>query len=123
MRGITGRRAGWWAAGAGLALATTLAAQTLPKLPDGIALPQSADSPGQVTFNHATHVDDASPSCTACHPRQFSMLDAERARRGLAQGRVAITHERMQKGKQCGACHDGKKAFAIEDDCTGCHQP
>jgi c(7)-type cytochrome triheme protein len=29
--------------------------------------------------------------------------------------------ERMKKGELCGACHDGSKAFAV-DECTSCHQ-
>jgi c(7)-type cytochrome triheme protein len=101
---------------AGLLLASALGAQTLPKLPGPMALPRSADSPGQVTFNHATHVDDAKPTCTTCHPRLFSIL-----KEGAPAPRVAIVHAKMEKGQQCGACHDGKKAFAIEDDCAACH--
>jgi c(7)-type cytochrome triheme protein len=104
------------AAGA-VILASALGAQALPKLPGPMALPRSADSPGQVTFNHATHVDDAKPACTTCHPRLFGIL-----KDGAPAQRVAIVHAKMEKGQQCGACHDGKKAFAIEDDCAGCHQ-
>jgi len=103
-------------AAAGLLLASALGAQTLPKLPGAMALPKSADSPGQVTFNHTTHVDDAKPACTTCHPRLFSIL-----KDGAPAPRAAIVHAKMEKGQQCGACHDGKKAFAIEDDCAACH--
>jgi c(7)-type cytochrome triheme protein len=99
-----------------LLLASALGAQTLPKLPGPTALPKSADSPGQVTFNHSTHVDDAKPTCTTCHPRLFSIL-----KDGAPAPRAAIVHAKMEKGQQCGACHDGKKAFAIEDDCAACH--
>ena len=112
---------GWKAtvamSGAAVLLASALAAQTLPKLPKAIALPRSADSPGAVTFNHETHVDTAKPACTECHPKLFSILKA-----GAPAPRVAIRHESMDKGQQCGACHDGKKAFALQDDCAGCHQ-
>jgi c(7)-type cytochrome triheme protein len=31
------------------------------------------------------------------------------------------TMKQMEKGKSCGACHDGKRAFAL-DDCTKCHK-
>ena len=112
---------GWLArlavGGAALVLTTSLGAQTLPKLPGPVALPKTADSPGAVTFNHETHVDTAKPSCTECHPKLFSILKA-----GAPAPRVAIRHDKMEKGQQCGACHDGKKAFAMEDDCAGCHQ-
>ena len=28
----------------------------------------------------------------------------------------------MQKGKSCGACHNGKTAFSVKGDCTKCHK-
>ena len=89
-------------------------AQSLPRLPEGIRLARSADSPGQVTFFHETHVDPSKARCTTCHSQQFNILKAS--------GRKAITHDSFEKGRQCGACHDGKKAFKVEDDCTNCHR-
>ena len=90
-----------------------IAAQSIPRLPAALAMPQVDGSPGQVTFNHETHVDAAAPACTACHPREFRMLKTTK--------RAAITHDEMAKGRFCGSCHDGKKAFAM-DDCSFCHQ-
>jgi c(7)-type cytochrome triheme protein len=29
--------------------------------------------------------------------------------------------KQMEKGKSCGACHDGKKAFSVKGDCAKCH--
>jgi c(7)-type cytochrome triheme protein len=92
---------------------TALAGQSMPKLPDGLPLAKSADSPGQVTFNHFTHVDEANPSCTSCHSSLFPILKSS--------PRPKYTHEVMGKGQLCGACHDGKKAFALDDDCSACH--
>jgi c(7)-type cytochrome triheme protein len=83
------------------------------KLPDPVALPQTGDSPGVVTFMHDTHVDPDKPSCTGCHPKSFRILKTT--------PRTPITHERMTKGEQCGACH-GKTAFGFEDDCAMCHR-
>jgi c(7)-type cytochrome triheme protein len=102
--------------GAALLAGGALAAQVLPKLPDGLPLPQSADSPAQVTFNHVTHVDEAKPACTTCHPSLFRILP-----KGSPRPKATITHAAMEKGELCGACHDGKKAFALADDCTLCH--
>ncbi len=99
-----------------LVFAATLAAQGLAKIPDDLEIPRSADSPGQVVFNHTTHVDAANPDCTVCHPKVFRILKSSRA------ARTPIVHARMEKGQQCGMCHDGKKAFALEDDCTNCHK-
>ena len=90
--------------------------QNLPKLPQEIALSQSPDSPGKVTFLHATHLGDR-PDCTRCHPKLFSIM---KAGSGNAAAR-RITHAKMDKGGQCGACHDGKTAFG-RDDCTACHR-
>lgn len=99
------------AAGAGVA-----GAQGLPKLPDALGITKSADSPGQVTFNHMTHVDESKPDCTVCHPKTFGILGSK------GGTRVVMKHENFEKGQQCGTCHNGKKAFALEDDCTNCHR-
>lgn len=100
----------------GLAVAAA-SAQDLPRLVDQVRLTRSAESPGQVTFNHSTHVGmQAKPDCTACHPKAFRILKAD------AGARPPVTHAAMDKGAACGACHDGKKAFALQDDCTNCHK-
>lgn len=90
-------------------------AQSMPKLPAALALARSADSPGQVTFNHDTHVDATRPDCTSCHPKEFSILGAK------ARAKTPLTHQQFEQGRQCGRCHNGEKAFALEDDCTFCH--
>ena len=84
---------------------------SLPKLPKERALPRGADSPGVVVFKHAPHVDHKRPDCTTCHPALFPIL----------QRGPRITHEQMEAGRQCGACHDGKSAPGLED-CAVCHR-
>jgi c(7)-type cytochrome triheme protein len=102
---------------AALALVTTVAAQSkMPKLPAPYQFAQTGDSPGKVTFNHASHVDESAPSCTSCHPKAFSILKA-----GAAADGKPVTHAAMEKGQSCGACHNGKKSFGF-DDCTLCHR-
>jgi c(7)-type cytochrome triheme protein len=102
---------------AALGLAATAAAQSkMPKLPGPYTFAQTGDSPGTVTFNHASHVDEAAPSCTSCHPKAFSILRA-----GATADGKPITHAAMDKGASCGACHNGKKSFGF-DDCTLCHR-
>jgi c(7)-type cytochrome triheme protein len=99
----------------GLAIgAANAGAQSMPRLPKELKITRSADSPGQVTFDHGTHVDSAKPNCTTCHSREFNILKAS--------GRREIKHENFDKGRQCGACHDGKKAFKLDEDCTFCHR-
>jgi c(7)-type cytochrome triheme protein len=101
---------------AALLLGGAALANDLPHLPGATKLAQSGESPGVVTFNHDMHVDTAKPagSCTACHPRLFSIMG-----RSATKKVSAITHAAMEKGESCGACH-GKQAFNFED-CTMCH--
>ena len=101
---------------AAAAFATATLAADLPRLPVALPLPQGGDSPGVVTFNHDMHVDTskAAGSCTACHPRLFSILGKSATKRVKT-----VTHDAMLKGESCGACH-GKQAFNF-DDCTMCH--
>lgn len=102
---------------AALAIVATAAAQSrMPKLPGPYVFAQTGDSPGAVTFTHASHVDEAAPSCTSCHPKAFSILKA-----GATADGKPITHEAMNNGQACGACHNAKKSFGF-DDCTLCHR-
>jgi c(7)-type cytochrome triheme protein len=99
---------------AAVLLAGGALASDLPRLPLALKLPQSADSPGIVTFNHDMHVDAARPSCVSCHPRLFPILGRSATKRVKV-----VKHAAMEKGDACGACH-GKQAFNF-DDCTMCH--
>jgi c(7)-type cytochrome triheme protein len=100
-----------------LALVAAAAAQSrMPNLPGPHEFAQTGDSPGKVTFNHASHVDESAPSCTGCHPKLFSILKA-----GAAADGKPITHAAMDNGGSCGACHNGTKSFGV-DDCTLCHR-
>lgn len=95
---------------AGAARASAAGAAGARRPPGTRAFPRGADSPGPVTFRHETHLRAA--ACAACHPKLFPMVPAApRANGGM--------HERAA----CGACHDGKKAFACDDPgrCGRCH--
>jgi c(7)-type cytochrome triheme protein len=100
----------------GLAVAATGLGADLPRLPKDIVLPQGKDSPGRVVFSHQTHIDMARPDCTTCHPKLFTIIKER-----TPTGRDPITHARMEKGRSCGACHNGKAAHGF-DDCTSCHR-
>jgi c(7)-type cytochrome triheme protein len=103
---------------AGVLLSAALAgAQSLPKLPADMTMPQGADSPGKVVFSHQTHVAmQAKADCTACHPKLAPIVKAKAGTR-----REAVTHARMEKGAFCGSCHNGTAARAF-DDCAMCHK-
>lgn len=66
---------------------------------------------GDVTFSHETHVTGAGLRCTDCHDRLY--LNSAKHRK--------VTMKQIEKGKSCGACHDGKKAFSVKGECGRCH--
>jgi c(7)-type cytochrome triheme protein len=68
---------------------------------------------GKVVFSHKVHLKKKSQntpnvSCKTCHPNP-------------SQSKTTYTMADMEKGKSCGKCHDGGKAFSISK-CTGCHK-
>lgn len=113
------RRSSWCILAAiivGLASGAAAIGQDLPKLPGEMVIAQAPDSPGKVTFLHVSHMGDR-PDCTACHPKHFKIVK----RGAAARNDDRITHAKMEKGRQCGACHNGKASFGF-DDCTLCHK-
>lgn len=62
---------------------------------------------GPVVFSHTRHLQ--SYQCNSCHNRLF------KAGPNRPVGMAA-----MEKGKSCGACHNGRVAFSVAE-CTGCH--
>ena len=67
---------------------------------------------GDVIFRHEIHVDGMALACTECHDKLY-----------LSKGQhKTVTMKQMQKGKSCGACHNGKKAFSVKGDCAKCHK-
>jgi len=61
-----------------------------------------------VNFSHQNHAKKA--KCSDCHPGLFLMK----------KGSTKLTMDEMYKGSSCGACHNGKKAFA-STNCARCH--
>ncbi len=60
-------------------------------------------------FNHEAHARKF--GCRECHPNVFLMK----------AGTAHITMKDIDSGVYCGACHNGKKAFA-SSECTQCHE-
>jgi c(7)-type cytochrome triheme protein len=60
-------------------------------------------------FKHSAHI--SLYRCNRCHDSIFVA--------GL--GRRSYTMPDMEGGKSCGACHDGKEAFSVKQDCDRCH--
>jgi c(7)-type cytochrome triheme protein len=63
---------------------------------------------GPTVFSHTAHLA-TSPDCLVCHPALFA-----------AGANKRVTMAAMEKGRSCGACHTGKKAFALKE-CSRCH--
>lgn len=62
---------------------------------------------GPVAFSHVKHLKGM--QCNSCHSQLYKT------------GRNAtVSMANMEKGKSCGACHNGKKAFAVAE-CVKCH--
>lgn len=72
------------------------------------------DTPmGKVVFDGKNHLE-AGMKCLDCHSKIFQMK----------KGSTAMSMDDIKKGKFCGKCHNGKKAFAANDagNCEICHQ-
>jgi len=84
-------------------------AQRALQVPPDKALPQSKDSPGAVIFSHAAHVDAGAPDCLTCHGAAVPLLRGPSGRPDW--------HDRSH----CGACHNGKIAVDVQEECQKCH--
>ncbi len=70
--------------------------------------------PVKVIFDHRVHTDQVGLDCNACHDGLFAM------QRGVTP-KTDQTMVALGKGKSCGACHEGKTAFASNTRCNACH--
>ena len=67
-----------------------------------------------VVFNHEKHVAANDRKCSRCHYGLFVM----------EKGSNKMNMSMITKGNFCGACHNGKQAFDVEDkaQCARCHR-
>lgn len=65
---------------------------------------------GNVLFKHSEHT--GLYGCEKCHPKLYPT--------GRSKSKVSM--KAMEKGKSCGACHDGKTAFTVAENCATCHK-
>ena len=63
---------------------------------------------GPVIFSHARHLQKTG-QCNTCHTRLYK-----------TGNNPPVSMAAMEKGKGCGACHNGKETFAVAD-CVKCH--
>jgi c(7)-type cytochrome triheme protein len=70
---------------------------------------------GKVVFSGDTHGAKHGLKCNDCHPSIFPMKKAPKGTYNMND---------MIAGKNCGACHNGTKAFSTSSfaDCAKCHK-
>lgn len=76
--------------------------------PADIVYPEEDEGP--VTFSHKDHADADVAACGECHDKLFKPK----------KGANKITMDKIEAGRQCGACHNGKRAFK-SNKCDLCH--
>lgn len=80
-------------------------------VPPGKELTFKDGAMGKVVFSGKIHAD-AGLKCMDCHPKIFPMK--------FSEGKITMAD--IYAGKDCGACHNGTKAFAAKGNCTKCHK-
>jgi len=71
------------------------------------------DNPmGKVIFDGKVH-QEAGAVCKDCHNKEMFPK--------MKQGTVEITMAEIYAGRLCGVCHNGKRAFGTEGNCSRCH--
>ncbi len=78
-------------------------------VPAGKTVEYKDGKTGKVIFDGKKHAD-AGNKCNDCHPKLFQMK----------KGASKITMKDMKAGQNCGACHNGEKAFKA-NVCKKCH--
>lgn len=78
-------------------------------------------APGSTTpaiFSHKKHTQREKLRCIECHPKVFIMKVGKNV---VKKGQLTMAE--MKKGKYCGNCHNGHKAFSVTDiaSCKRCH--
>ncbi len=70
-----------------------------------------ADDIPPAAFSHSVH--RAQFKCYVCHDALFQMK----------AGANTVTMDAISQGQYCGACHNGKTAFAVTfETCVRCHR-
>jgi c(7)-type cytochrome triheme protein len=81
-------------------------------VPSGKTVEFDGKGGGKVVFDGKIHA--AKAKCADCHTKLFP----------YKKGTVVLSMKDMNEGKNCGACHDGTKAFSTKDaaSCAKCHK-
>jgi c(7)-type cytochrome triheme protein len=87
------------------------------RYPQDIAMTEP-DTTTVAVFSHKKHTEREQLRCIECHPNVFIMKVGKNVYK-----KGQLTMSEMKKGKYCGNCHNGKKAFSVTDisSCKRCH--
>jgi len=66
---------------------------------------------GTASFSHSIHIAKTGGACKSCHNATV-----------ITGKEKAVTMAEMEKGRTCGSCHNGKRAFAVTGTCDRCHK-
>lgn len=79
-------------------------------VPNDLVIPNVKKHPKKVPNAMFSHWRHNQFRCYNCHPDVFP------------QALVGFTHDQMDAGEYCGACHNGRNAWAVnERKCGVCH--
>ncbi len=67
---------------------------------------------GAVGFGHYGHLEALGNNCVFCHNQVFNIDPVKNPPASMTD---------MEKGRSCGACHNGQKAFSVTENCSSCH--
>ncbi len=89
-------------------------AATVLAVPAGKTVEFDGKGAGKVVFDGKTHADKGN-KCADCH--QSGLFK-------MKKGGEVFTMKDMEAGKNCGACHNGTKAFGVKEasSCAKCHK-
>ena len=72
---------------------------------------------GNVTYQHAKHLERAKGDCSVCHPKLF-----EQSAKAPLNFKAGMHQPAEANKTSCGACHvAGGAAFATAGNCAKCH--
>ncbi|NVN91442.1 MAG: cytochrome c3 family protein [Desulfuromonadales bacterium] len=66
---------------------------------------------GDVLFSHDRHLAVSKDGCESCHNSKAITSNAS-----------PVSMAAMEKGKTCGACHNGRTSFSVSGNCATCHK-
>jgi c(7)-type cytochrome triheme protein len=97
-----------------VAVVTFVMAVSAFAVPAGKTVEFDGKGAGKVVFDGKNHADKGA-KCADCH--QSGLFK-------MKKGGEVLTMKDMEAGKNCGACHNGTKAFGVKDasTCAKCHK-